>query len=140
MNTLSIVASTAAFDKNPQSKEREVTLDLGFSSFFVDFPEIFLVISCYNLLLLIVQVMLHSLKLSLVGLFWIFDYIRALKKGNCNNVIKKANCPSIYLLFVFWFEQQHGKEERRLEGIFRPNLVEECANFQNIETSKQKFQ
>ena len=36
---LSIVASTAAFDKNPQSKERGITLDLGFSSFLVDFPE-----------------------------------------------------------------------------------------------------
>ena len=31
--TLSTVASTAAFDKNPQSKERGITLDLGFSSF-----------------------------------------------------------------------------------------------------------
>ena len=30
---LSTVASTAAFDKNPQSKERGITLDLGFSSF-----------------------------------------------------------------------------------------------------------
>ena len=27
------MASTAAFDKNPQSKERGITLDLGFSSF-----------------------------------------------------------------------------------------------------------
>ena len=30
---VSTVASTAAFDKNPQSKERGITLDLGFSSF-----------------------------------------------------------------------------------------------------------
>ena len=30
---LSTVGSTAAFDKNPQSKERGITLDLGFSSF-----------------------------------------------------------------------------------------------------------
>ena len=36
---LSSVASTAAFDKNPQSKERGITLDLGFSSFFVDVPD-----------------------------------------------------------------------------------------------------
>ena len=36
---LSSVASTACFDKNPQSKERGITLDLGFSSFTVDFPE-----------------------------------------------------------------------------------------------------
>lgn len=33
---LSTVASTAAFDKNPQSKKRGITLDLGFSSFKVD--------------------------------------------------------------------------------------------------------
>ncbi|CAL8102907.1 unnamed protein product [Calicophoron daubneyi] len=33
---LSTVASTSAFDKNPQSKKRGITLDLGFSSFFVD--------------------------------------------------------------------------------------------------------
>ncbi len=36
---LSTVASTASFDKNPQSKERGITLDLGFSSFCVDTPE-----------------------------------------------------------------------------------------------------
>ncbi|XP_076436674.1 selenocysteine-specific elongation factor-like [Babylonia areolata] len=36
---LSTTASTAAFDKNPQSKERGITLDLGFSSFTVDVPE-----------------------------------------------------------------------------------------------------
>ncbi|KAK0066010.1 selenocysteine-specific elongation factor [Biomphalaria pfeifferi] len=35
---LSTVASTACFDKNPQSKERGITLDLGFSSFTVDLP------------------------------------------------------------------------------------------------------
>jgi translation initiation factor 2 gamma subunit (eIF-2gamma) len=32
---LSTVASTACFDKNPQSKERGITIDLGFSSFQV---------------------------------------------------------------------------------------------------------
>jgi len=36
---LSTVASTACFDKNPQSKERGITLDLGFSSFTLDAPE-----------------------------------------------------------------------------------------------------
>ena len=36
---LSTTASTAAFDKNPQSKERGITLDLGFSSFVVDLPD-----------------------------------------------------------------------------------------------------
>ena len=30
---LSTTSSTACFDKNPQSKERGITLDLGFSSF-----------------------------------------------------------------------------------------------------------
>ncbi|XP_018645086.1 selenocysteine-specific elongation factor,putative [Schistosoma mansoni] len=33
---LSTIASTSAFDKNPQSKKRGITLDLGFSSFTVD--------------------------------------------------------------------------------------------------------
>jgi len=36
---LSTVASTAAFDKNPESKERGITLDLGFSSFTLDPPD-----------------------------------------------------------------------------------------------------
>ncbi|CAL4196420.1 unnamed protein product [Meganyctiphanes norvegica] len=36
---LSTVASTACFDKNPQSKERGITIDLGFSSFVVDAPD-----------------------------------------------------------------------------------------------------
>ncbi|WAR30525.1 SELB-like protein [Mya arenaria] len=35
---LSTTASTACFDKNPQSKERGITLDLGFSSFQLDLP------------------------------------------------------------------------------------------------------
>eukprot|EP01028_Stygiella_incarcerata_P008007 TRINITY_DN336_c0_g1_i3.p1 TRINITY_DN336_c0_g1~~TRINITY_DN336_c0_g1_i3.p1 ORF type:complete len:588 (+),score=146.47 TRINITY_DN336_c0_g1_i3:1641-3404(+) len=35
---LSTVASTASFDKSPQSKERGITLDLGFSAFFTDIP------------------------------------------------------------------------------------------------------
>jgi len=37
--SISTLASTASFDKNPQSKERGITLDLGFSSFVVDAPE-----------------------------------------------------------------------------------------------------
>ncbi|KAK8732701.1 hypothetical protein OTU49_006885 [Cherax quadricarinatus] len=36
---LSTVASTACFDKNPQSKERGITIDLGFSSFVVNAPD-----------------------------------------------------------------------------------------------------
>lgn len=36
---LSTVASTACFDKNPQSRERGITLDLGFSSFTVQANE-----------------------------------------------------------------------------------------------------
>ncbi|XP_020502505.2 selenocysteine-specific elongation factor [Labrus bergylta] len=36
---LSSTASTAAFDKNPQSRERGITLDLGFSSFTVGLPD-----------------------------------------------------------------------------------------------------
>ena len=36
---LSTVGSTASFDKHPQSKERGITLDLGFSSFMMDLPE-----------------------------------------------------------------------------------------------------
>lgn len=36
---LSSIASTAAFDKNPQSKERGITLDLGFSAFYVKTPQ-----------------------------------------------------------------------------------------------------
>ena len=34
-----IFCSTNAFDKNPQSQERGITLDLGFSSFTMDMPE-----------------------------------------------------------------------------------------------------
>lgn len=35
---MSTVTSTAAFDKNPQSRERGITLDLGFSSFSIPVP------------------------------------------------------------------------------------------------------
>ncbi|XP_071445919.1 selenocysteine-specific elongation factor [Hetaerina americana] len=36
---LSTIASTAAFDKNPQSQERGITIDLGFSSLVVNPPD-----------------------------------------------------------------------------------------------------
>ncbi|XP_002730416.1 selenocysteine-specific elongation factor-like [Saccoglossus kowalevskii] len=36
---LSEMALTASFDKNPQSKERGITLDLGFSTFMTDIPD-----------------------------------------------------------------------------------------------------
>lgn len=36
---LSKISSTAAFDKNPQSQERGITLDLGFSALTVEAPE-----------------------------------------------------------------------------------------------------
>ena len=36
---LSSVSSTASFDKNPQSKERGITLDLGFSAFYIHTPK-----------------------------------------------------------------------------------------------------
>lgn len=39
--TLSTVTSTASLDKHPQSQERGITLDLGFSSFAADAPEHF---------------------------------------------------------------------------------------------------
>jgi selenocysteine-specific elongation factor len=36
---LSTQLSTAALDKNPQSQERGITLDLGFSSFVAPLPD-----------------------------------------------------------------------------------------------------
>ena len=38
VKVLSTTKSTACFDKNPQSKERGITLDLGFSSFILPAP------------------------------------------------------------------------------------------------------
>ena len=38
MAALSTTLSTAALDKNPQSRERGITLDLGFSSFLAPAP------------------------------------------------------------------------------------------------------
>lgn len=35
---LSAITSTASLDKNPQSQERGITLDLGFSAFFTRTP------------------------------------------------------------------------------------------------------
>ena len=40
--------STNAFDKNPQSQERGITLDLGFSSFTIDLPEYLKANTTYN--------------------------------------------------------------------------------------------
>ena len=36
---LSTIASTSSFDKNPQSRERGITLDLGFSAFIIRIPD-----------------------------------------------------------------------------------------------------
>ena len=37
---ISSISSTASFDKNPQSKERGITLDLGFSALYIPTPKI----------------------------------------------------------------------------------------------------
>eukprot|EP00357_Protocruzia_adherens_P032898 CAMPEP_0114986610 /NCGR_PEP_ID=MMETSP0216-20121206/8523_1 /TAXON_ID=223996 /ORGANISM="Protocruzia adherens, Strain Boccale" /LENGTH=608 /DNA_ID=CAMNT_0002349067 /DNA_START=230 /DNA_END=2056 /DNA_ORIENTATION=+ len=37
--TLSVMRSTACFDKNPQSQQRKITLDLGFSAFNIELTE-----------------------------------------------------------------------------------------------------
>ena len=37
---ISSISSTASFDKNPQSKERGITLDLGFSALYIKTPKI----------------------------------------------------------------------------------------------------
>ena len=37
---ISSISSTASFDKNPQSKERGITLDLGFSALYIHTPKI----------------------------------------------------------------------------------------------------
>jgi selenocysteine-specific elongation factor len=39
VKALSTLLSTAALDKNPQSQQRGITLDLGFSSFTIPIPE-----------------------------------------------------------------------------------------------------
>jgi selenocysteine-specific elongation factor len=38
VKTLSTLLSTAALDKSKQSRQRGMTLDLGFSCFFLDLP------------------------------------------------------------------------------------------------------
>ena len=38
VKALSTLLSTAALDKNPQSQQRGITLDLGFSSFTLPIP------------------------------------------------------------------------------------------------------
>ncbi|RKP07749.1 P-loop containing nucleoside triphosphate hydrolase protein [Thamnocephalis sphaerospora] len=45
---LSSIASTAAFDKNPQSRERGITLDLGFSGFCMNVPAHWTAADGYN--------------------------------------------------------------------------------------------
>lgn len=45
---LSTVASTACFDKSPQSKERGITLDLGFSSFSITEKEFGIILSSFS--------------------------------------------------------------------------------------------
>lgn len=71
---LSTTASTAAFDKNPQSKERGITIDLGFSCFHLDVDETFapefvsalLIFQNDTTLLLQVERNLHTVQVTLV--------------------------------------------------------------------------
>jgi selenocysteine-specific elongation factor len=49
VRALSTELSTAALDKHPQSQERGITLDLGFSGFFLPAPASFIgVVSFYT--------------------------------------------------------------------------------------------
>ncbi|XP_029457163.1 selenocysteine-specific elongation factor isoform X2 [Rhinatrema bivittatum] len=71
---LSTTASTAAFDKNPQSRERGITLDLGFSSFAVPVPEHLGASGCHTLQFTLVDCPGHaSLIRTIIGGAQIID-------------------------------------------------------------------
>ncbi|XP_066943280.1 selenocysteine-specific elongation factor isoform X1 [Macrobrachium rosenbergii] len=71
---LSTVASTACFDKNPQSRERGITIDLGFSSFVVDIPEHLSTSGCNKLQYTLVDCPGHaSLIRTIIGGAQIID-------------------------------------------------------------------
>lgn len=74
---LSQVSSTAAFDKTPQSKQRGITLDLGFSSFSIPIPD-HLKSQCYtdNLQVTLVDCPGHaSLIRTIIGGAQIIDMV-----------------------------------------------------------------
>lgn len=48
VKALSTLLSTASLDKNPQSIQRGITLDLGFSAFLLPLPERFLSLDVVN--------------------------------------------------------------------------------------------
>ncbi|XP_030061942.1 LOW QUALITY PROTEIN: selenocysteine-specific elongation factor [Microcaecilia unicolor] len=71
---LSTTASTAAFDKNPQSRERGITLDLGFSSFAVPVPQHLGASGCHTLQFTLVDCPGHaSLIRTIIGGAQIID-------------------------------------------------------------------
>ncbi|KAG9483949.1 hypothetical protein GDO78_009714 [Eleutherodactylus coqui] len=71
---LSTTASTAAFDKNPQSRQRGITLDLGFSSFSVSPPEHLSRFGCRRLQVTLVDCPGHaSLIRTIIGGAQIID-------------------------------------------------------------------
>lgn len=73
---LSQVASTASFDKNPQSQERGITIDLGFSSFSTALPDHLLVTGCKELQFTLVDCPGHaSLIKTVIGGAHIIDMI-----------------------------------------------------------------
>jgi selenocysteine-specific elongation factor len=70
---LSEIASTASFDKNPQSQARGMTLDLGFSAFFSTLPDHWK--SNFFLIIVIIKKFKFKLLLLLLLIHIFFCYI-----------------------------------------------------------------
>lgn len=85
---LSTTLSTAALDKHPQSKERGITLDLGFSSFVVPMPEHLQHLSYDELQFTLVDCPGHaSLIRTIIG---------------AETAVTKERCSTVVLLVTLW--------------------------------------
>lgn len=106
---LSTQLSTAALDKHPQSKERGITLDLGFSSFTIPLPAGYEALQCKELQVTLVDCPGHaSLVRTILGGAQIMDVMLLVV-----DVTKGIQVNCSHFLFASGFDQECRRELTR---------------------------
>ena len=104
MAALSTQLSTAALDKHPQSKERGITLDLGFSSFTAAVPDRLKNLGCDELQFTLVDCPGHaSLIRTIIGGAQIIDMMLLVIDITKGIQVRSgaANLHAIFTLFLW---------------------------------------
>lgn len=131
---LSSTASTAAFDKNPQSKERGITLDLGFSAMQVDDHLQFTFVDCPGHASLIRTVIGGAQIINFMLL--VVDVTKGLQAQTLECiVIARIICPKVLIVLNKTDKLEDSRREavvQRMAEKFRKTFAEKGLEILNV--------